>query len=37
MINIILGILGYIACVAVLYLIAVVGTGGLPKHPNNKE
>jgi hypothetical protein len=37
MINIILGILGFVACVAVLYLIAVIGTGGEPKFPNHKE
>jgi hypothetical protein len=37
MINIILGILLGVACAAILYLIVVVGTGGLPKHPNNKE
>jgi hypothetical protein len=38
MIYIILGILGYLALVGVLYLIAEVGTGGgVPKHPNNDE
>jgi hypothetical protein len=37
MINIIMGILGGVAFVAILYLIVVVGTGGLPKHPNNRE
>jgi hypothetical protein len=35
--DIILGSLGFAACIAILYLIEVVGTGGLPKHPNNKE
>ena len=37
MINIILGILGFVACISVLYLMAVVGTGGEPKFPNKKE
>lgn len=37
MLTIVLGILGFIALVAVLYLIAVVGTGGLPKHPTDDE
>jgi len=35
--NIILGILGFAACIAILYLITVIGTGGSPKHSNNKE
>jgi|GEM_PF-3561639 hypothetical protein len=37
MVNILIGILGFIALVAVLYLIAVVGTGGLPKHHKDDE
>ena len=34
MINFILGILGYIALVAILYLIAEVGSGGISGNPN---